>query len=194
MRDGGSAEFQRVIVELRQYTLRPGQWAVLAGLFERALAEGQEAVGMTILGWFRDLDDPDRFVWLRAFPDMARRASMLAAFYGGPIWAEHREAANATMVDSGNVLLLRPARAEAGFSFNRSAQVVVSIHQFPEPVDNYVVERLERKLGRARATLVTEESPNDFSALPVREGEHVVVRFSDQEDAGADELLRLAPP
>jgi hypothetical protein len=194
MRDGGPAEFQRVIVELRQYTLRPGEWAVLAGLFERALAEGQEAVGMTILGWFRDLDDPDRFVWLRAFPDMARRAPAPAAFYGGPVWAEHREAANATMVDSENVLLLRPARAEAGSSLNRGVQFVVSIHQFPEPVDNHVVERLERELGRARATPVTEESPNEFPALPVREGEHAVIRFSDREDAGADELLRLASP
>jgi hypothetical protein len=183
-----------VIVELRQYTLRPGQWAVLAGLFERALAEGQEAVGMTILGWFRDLDDPDGFVWLRAFPNLARRAPALTAFYGGPVWAEHREAANATMIDSENVLLLRPARGEAGFSLNRGAQVVVSIHQFPEPVDDGVVERLERELGRAWATLVTEESPNDFPALPVREDEHVVVRFSDREDAVADDVLRLAPP
>ena len=194
MRDGEAAESQRVIVELRQYTLRPGQWAALAGLFERALAEGQEAVGMTLLGWFRYLDDPDRFVWLRSFPDLARRTPALAAFYGGPVWAEHREAANATMIDSENVLLLSPARGEAGFSLNRGAQVVVSIHQFPEPVDDDVVERLERELGRAWATLVTEESPNDFPALPVREGEHVVVRFSDREDAGADEVLRLAPP
>jgi hypothetical protein len=183
-----------VIVELRQYTLRPGQWPVLAELFERALAEGQEAVGMTIVGWFRDLDDPDRFVWLRAFPDLALRAPALAEFYGGPVWAEHREAANATMIDSENVLLLRPALREAGFSLNRGAHVVVSIHQFSEPVDDAVVERLERELGRAGATLVTEESPNDFPALPVREGEHVVVRFSDREDAGADEVLRLAPP
>ena len=52
---------------------------------------------------------------------------------------------------------------------------MVSIHQFPEPVDDGVVERLERELGRAWETLVTEESPNDFPALPVREGEHVVV-------------------
>ena len=193
MRDGGRAESQRVIVELRQYTLRPGQWPALAGLFEQALAEGQEAVGMTILGWFRDLDDPNRFVWLRAFPDLARRAPALAAFYGGPVWAEHREAANATMIDSENVLLLRPALGEAGFSLNRDAHVVVSIHQFPEPVDDAVVEHLERELGRAGATLITEESPNDFPALPVREGEHVVVRFSDREDVGADEVLRLAP-
>jgi hypothetical protein len=183
-----------VIVELRQYTLRPRQWAVLAGLFEQALAEGQEAVGMTILGWFRDLDNPDRFVWLRSFPDLARRAPALAAFYGGPVWAEHREAANATMLDSENVLLLRPDRGEAAFSLDRRAHAVVSIHQFPEPVGDDRVERLERELGRAWATLVTEESPNDFPALPVREGEHVVVRFSDREDAGADEVLRLAPP
>lgn len=183
-----------MIVELRQYTLRPGQWAALAGLFERALAEGQEAVGMTILGWFRDLDDPDRFVWLRAFPDLARRAPALAAFYGGHVWAEHREAANATMIDSENVLLLSPARGETGFSLDRGAQVVVSIHQFREPADHEVVEHLERELGRVWATLVTEESPNDFPALPVREGEHVVVRFSDREDAGAEEVLRLAPP
>jgi hypothetical protein len=91
-------------------------------------------------------------------------------------------------------LLLRPARGETAFSLDRRAHAVVSIHQFSEPVGDDVVERLERELGRAWATLVTEESPNDFPALPVREGEHVVVRFSDREDAGADEVLRLAPP
>ena len=91
------------------------------------------------------------------------------------------------MIDSENVLLLSPARGETGFSLDRGVQVVVSIHQFREPADHEVVERLERELGRPWATLVTEESPNDFPALPVREGEHVVVRFSDREDAGADE-------
>jgi hypothetical protein len=185
-----------VIVELRQYTLRPGEWAVLAGLFERALAESQEAVGMTILGWFRDLDDPDRFVWLRAFPDMARRAPAPApaAFYGGPVWAEHREAANATMVDAENVLLLRPARAEAGSSLNRGVQFVVSIHQFPEPVDNYGSRAPRARAGTSQGDPGHRGDPNDFPALPVREGEHAVVRFSDREDACADELLRLASP
>jgi hypothetical protein len=180
-----------VIVELRQYTLHPGQWDVLAELFERALAQGQEALGMRILGWYRSLDDPDRFVWLRAFPDMAHRPEALAAFYGGPVWAEHREAANATMIDSDNVLLLRPADAGAGFSLPKGDQIVVSMHHFSAPVDKAAVERLEPELGAAWATLVTEESPNNFPPLPVREGEHVVVRFSDSADAGADEVLRL---
>jgi hypothetical protein len=171
--------------------LRPGQHAVLAELFERALAAGQEAEGITLLGWFRDLDDPDRFVWLRSFPDMAERARALQAFYGGPVWAEHREAANATMIDSENVLMLRPQRPGAGFSLPDTDELVVSIHHFPEPVSDGAVERLERELGPAWAALVTEEGPNNFPRLPVREGEHVVVRFSDRADAGADEVLRL---
>ena len=38
------------IVELRQYTLHPGQRDVLIELFDRELVESQEAVGMAILG------------------------------------------------------------------------------------------------------------------------------------------------
>jgi hypothetical protein len=99
------------VIELRQYTLRPGQRDVLIELFDREFVESQEAVGMAILGQFRDLDDPDRFVWLRGFDDPARRAEALSRFYGGPIWKAHRDRANATMVDVGNVLLLRPVAA-----------------------------------------------------------------------------------
>ena len=48
------------VVELRQYTLRPGQRDVLIDLFDREFVESQEATGMAIVGQFRDLDDPDR--------------------------------------------------------------------------------------------------------------------------------------
>src|SRR5678815_3815796 len=102
-------------VEVRQYTLRPGQRDVLIELFERAFVESQEALGMTLFGQFRDLDDPDRFVWLRGFADMPARAAALGAFYDGPVWQAHRDAANATMLDSDDVLLLRPARTGSGF-------------------------------------------------------------------------------
>src|SRR5690349_18097418 len=104
------------VLELRQYTLREGQRDVLIELFEREFVESQEAVGMVLVGTFRDRDRPDRFVWIRAFPDMPSRAASLQAFYGGSVWAAHREAANATMIDSDNVLLLRPAEAGAGFA------------------------------------------------------------------------------
>ena len=97
------------IVELRQYTLHPQQREVLIDLFDREFVETQEAQGMRVLGQFRDLDRPDQFVWLRGFADMPARHRALEGFYGGPVWAAHRHAANATMIDSDNVHLLRPA-------------------------------------------------------------------------------------
>ncbi len=73
---------------------------------------------MRILGQFRDLADPDRFVWVRDFPDMEARTRALEGFYSGPVWKEHSPVANATMIDHTNVLLLRPAGPELGFRFD----------------------------------------------------------------------------
>src|SRR6201996_9475621 len=84
-------------LELRQYTLHPGKRDTLIALFEREFVEPQEAVGTRIVGTFRDLDDPDRFVWLRGFADMAARADALGAFYGGPARQAHRGTAHAAM-------------------------------------------------------------------------------------------------
>src|SRR6478736_3181951 len=83
------------VLELRRYTLQPGRRDEFIELFERCFVEPQEALGMRIVGIFRELDDPDRVVWIRAFPDMPARADALAAFYGGPVWQRHRSAANA---------------------------------------------------------------------------------------------------
>jgi hypothetical protein len=44
------------IVELRQYTLYPGQRDVLIDLFEREFVEHQEELGIRAIGQFRDLD------------------------------------------------------------------------------------------------------------------------------------------
>src|SRR5919198_5666459 len=95
------------VVELRRYTLHPGRCDTLIALFESELVDPQEAVGMSVIGQFRDLDAPDSFVWLRGFPDMTARRRSLEAFYGGPVWGRHRDAANATIIDSDDVLLLR---------------------------------------------------------------------------------------
>ncbi|NUW36839.1 NIPSNAP family protein [Nonomuraea sp. SMC257] len=102
-----------MIYELRRYTLHPGRRDTLIELFEREFVESQEAAGIKLAGQFRDLDAPDIFCWMRKFPDMEARRVALAAFYGGPIWKAHRDAANATMIDSDDVLLLRPVAASA---------------------------------------------------------------------------------
>jgi NIPSNAP len=87
------------VVELRRYALRPGQRETLIELFDREFVETQEAVGMCILGQFRDLDDPDSFVWMRGFADMETRKRALESFYRGPVWKQHTRAANATMIN-----------------------------------------------------------------------------------------------
>jgi NIPSNAP len=61
------------VVELRQYTLKPGQRDILIDLFERHFIESQEAAGMTLVGQFRDRRRDDRFVWLRGFANMEAR-------------------------------------------------------------------------------------------------------------------------
>src|SRR5262245_8827904 len=88
------------VLELRQYTLKPGQRDALIDVFDRYFVEAQEAVGMTVVGQFRDRQRSDRFVWLRGFSDMGTRQTALAAFYDGPVWAAHRAEANNTMIDS----------------------------------------------------------------------------------------------
>ena len=181
------------VLELRQYTLRPGQRDVLIELFEREFIESQEALGMTLFGQFRDLDDPDRFVWLRGFADMPARATALASFYDGPVWRAHREAANATMLDSDNVLLLRPARPDAGFQTGprptvpqHPKLVVATLCYFAEPIgaedlalfDATVVPLLTDTGAQWLATLVSEAATNTFPRLPVREGEQVLACFT----------------
>lgn len=103
------------VVDLRQYTLHPGQRDTLIELFDAYFVDGQEQTGMHIAGQFRDLDDPDRFVWIRGFRDLPARAEALNSFYYGPVWRAHSAAANATMVDSDNALLLKPVRLGAGY-------------------------------------------------------------------------------
>jgi hypothetical protein len=193
------------VLELRQYTLHAGQRDVLIDVFEREFVESQEAVGMNLVGTFRDLDRPDRFVWIRGFPDMPSRAKSLQAFYFGPVWQAHREIANATMIDSDNVLLLRPAGTGAGFAQPSTARapvgtttrphsrVLATIYSCDAPVDDAFRHFFDHELTPALADaglppiarLETEPAENTFPRLPVRTGEHVFVWFARFDDADA---------
>ena len=54
-------------------------------------------------------------MWLRGFSNMESRHRALEAFYDGPVWAAHRTDTNDTMLDSDDVLLLKPARPAWAF-------------------------------------------------------------------------------
>jgi hypothetical protein len=198
------------IVELRQYILHPKKRDALIELFDREFVESQEAEGISVMGQFRDLDDPDRFVWLRGFADMAARARGLQGFYGGPVWATHRDAANATMIDSDDVLLLRPSWNGAGLAHDPARRAdsippgvvgvtVFSLNDAASPsLLDFCRERMTPLLRQAGALTqgwyVTERSPNNFPRLPVREGENVLVGVAVfKELTDANWLRDVAP-
>ncbi len=202
--DDGAPDSCCAVIELRQYTLHPHKRDVLIDLFEREFIEGQEAHGMRLIGQFRDLENPDRFVWMRGFAGMPQRAQALQAFYSGPVWQAHRNTANATMIDSDNVLLLKASRADRGFAVDahplppRDATAIppgmveARIHYLDTAPTSAQLEQIEsaRPLLQAAgamplATLVTETAENTFPRLSVREGEHVVAWFSQFRDRDA---------
>lgn len=192
------------IMELRQYTLNSGRREDLIRIFDTHLVEPQEAAGMAVIGQFRDLDWPDRFVWLRGFEDMETRRAALTAFYGGPVWAAHSHAANATMINSDDVLLLKPAWPGAGFDLSgkvRDARpetasfavlAATIFHILPGTEADFTAmfsaeaeQRLARCGGPLRAAFITEHAENTFPRLPVRADENVFVIFQAFQDAQA---------
>jgi hypothetical protein len=163
---------------------------------------------MRILAQFRDVDDPDHFIWLRGFSGMAARARALGEFYFGAVWKAHRDAANATLYDNDNVLLLHPAaagfaldgaqRAAPGSAPGPTDFVVITTYHFAGPVSDAFVrwfhDVLRPVFERCGATVVAElasdHSENTFPRLPVREGANAFVwiaRFDDR--AAYDQYL-----
>ncbi|MEU2154748.1 NIPSNAP family protein [Streptomyces sp. NPDC019396] len=191
------------VIELRQYTLRPGRRDELIVLFDREFVEPQEEVGMLVLGQFRDLDDPDRFVWLRGFRDMTARHRGLTDFYGGPVWARHGPQANDTMIDSDDVLLLRPVPTGSGFAYAPSRRpavgapvpdrfVHVTLWSFPPGRHDGIALIRDGLLPVVLETgpaplafLTTEHAHNTFPRLPVRSGENVAVMLTSYPDESA---------
>jgi hypothetical protein len=189
--------------------LKPGRRDTLIDIFDRHFVDGQEAVGMHVTGQFRDLDDPNRFVWMRSFDSLDARAAALPAFYTGPVWRAHRDAANDTMIDSDDALLLNPVLLGEGYprygtprpAGPTESVVGITVFYRDRPVDaamrDLVLDQVRPELtaagGEPLAVLVTDPAENNFPALPLRD-ENVVVwvnRFDD-DDAHATFRDRLA--
>ena len=181
------------VLELRQYKIADGQRDAFIALFEREFIDPQEALGIRLVGQFQDLDDPDRYTWIRDFPTMADRAAQLTAFYTGPAWLAHRAQANPMLDDNDNVLLLKPSRPGLGFGpMERRPRpveegfVVGTIHYLWKTPDEAFSPYFETdgRAALARAgvgvlgSYIGESRPNDFPRLPVRQGEKVFVWFA----------------
>ncbi len=133
---------------------------------------------------------------------MQTRAQSLSDFYEGPVWQANRDAANETMIDSDDVLLLHPATTASGFDLEgltrppRDATsdvgraFVSTIFNFDGPMENDFIGSFEARLGSTMerlgmepiALLVTERSANNYPKLPVRESVNAFVALSTAPD------------
>ncbi len=94
-----------MIVEVRSYRIKPGRRAEFIQFFETRSIPALRSHGMQILGPLLDLENPNKFVFLRSFPSLEERDRMKEAFYEGELWKKELEAIAMPMIDSYDVIL-----------------------------------------------------------------------------------------
>jgi hypothetical protein len=94
-----------MIVEVRSYRIKPGKRDEFIRLFETRAIDAQRSYGMKVTGPFLDVENPNKFVFLRSFPSLEERDRMKDAFYGGDLWKNELEALAMSMLDSYDVIL-----------------------------------------------------------------------------------------
>jgi flavin-binding protein dodecin len=177
-------EFQ--VIEFRRYTVKEGEREHFAEYFESYFPEAFQQMGAIAFGQFFERKNPVGFTWMRGFKNTDARAVINAGFYYGPLWREHALTMNSLMVDSNNVLLLRPLSPERGVTVlpsvdpvaeRKGAQGVVVALIFAvkaNSVDAFAQQAEATFAGyraagaREAGVLVTLDAPNNFPQLPVR--------------------------
>ena len=94
-----------MIVEVRSYRIKPNRRAEFIKLFETKAIPAQRSYGMKIVGPLLDVENPNKFVFLRSFPSLEERDRMKDDFYEGPLWKNELEAIAMPMLDSYDVIL-----------------------------------------------------------------------------------------
>lgn len=98
-----------MIVEVRSYRIKPGRREEFVQLFQTRAVPALRSHGMKILGPLLDIENPNKFVWLRSFPSLAERDRMKDAFYEGDFWKNELEAIAMPMLESYDVILCETA-------------------------------------------------------------------------------------
>jgi hypothetical protein len=174
------------VIEFRRYTVKEGEREHFAEYFESYFPEAFQQMGAIAFGQFFERKNPVGFTWMRGFKNTDARAVINAGFYYGPLWREHAFTMNSLMVDSNNVLLLRPLSPERGVTVlpsvdpvaeRKGAQGVVVALIFAvkaNSVDAFAQQAEATFAGfraagaREAGVLVTLDAPNNFPQLPVR--------------------------
>jgi len=94
-----------MIVEVRSYRIKPGRRAEFIEFFAKRSIPALRSHGMQVMGPLIDLENPNKFVWLRSFPSLEERDRMRKEFYEGDLWKNELEAIAMPMLESYDVIL-----------------------------------------------------------------------------------------
>ena len=94
-----------MIVEVRSYRIKPGHREEFLKLFESRAIPALRSFGMKVLGPMIDVENPNKFVWLRSFPSLEARDSLKNAFYRSDLWKNELEDLCMPLLDSYDVIL-----------------------------------------------------------------------------------------
>jgi NIPSNAP len=174
------------VIELRRYAVREGEAHAFARCFESLFPEAFQQLGAIVFGHFVERSSAATFTWLRGFPDMAARAAVNEAFYGGPLWKEHAATMNERLLDHTNVTLLQPLRPERGLPVLAAvdpvrdaagARGLMVAQIFAVAADGLAAFAREAETVFARyreggvrevGVLITLDVPNNFPRHPIR--------------------------
>jgi NIPSNAP len=174
------------VIEFRRYTIKQGEREHFAEYFESYFPEAFQQMGAIAFGQFFERRNPVMFTWMRGFKNTDARAIINAGFYYGPLWREHSSTMNKLMVDSDNVLLLRPLSPERGIpalpsvdpvTERQGAQGVVVAQIFAVKANSVEVFAQQAEItfadyraagAREAGILVMLDAPNNFPQLAVR--------------------------
>ena len=185
------------LLELRSYAMAPGQRDVLNEMFEKHFLDAYVAAGASILGVFSNADDPDRWIWIRAFPNPAARAKALEGFYESAAWLSRRASANRTIRSSRDAILLKRhagdleglqvpplSRARRPSSLIECTRYFLKRGEDEGEVLGFIQAKalpLLKRLGAAPCLLLSRaDVPNLYPRAPLRQSPVVVslLRFS----------------
>ncbi|HKY44492.1 MAG TPA: NIPSNAP family protein [Pyrinomonadaceae bacterium] len=94
-----------MIVEVRSYRIKPGKRDEFIKVFETRAVPALREYGMKVVGPMLDVENPNKFVFLRSFPSLEERDRMKDAFYSSEIWKNELEPFAMPLLDSYDVIL-----------------------------------------------------------------------------------------
>lgn len=208
------------VIEIRNYLLQPGTRDYFIEYFTTNFIHTQEADNMHVLGMFRLLGEPDHYVWLRGYPDMASRTASLHAFYDGPVWKTHRTQTNSMIISSDDVHLLRPLPDQPDLTDGQTSATVaasltastvslaldmiaIDIYQAAAGQRQTLIDQFQAHIRpmyqsagiQVRGCFIAEMSENTFPRHPAaqNEDELVVITAYASESAGRQQRAQVAP-